>query len=308
MRDSSGAAFEPSGVLAAAITPRQPGSNAIDLSAMLEVVDFLGSSGLSGIVLMGTTGEFVHFDLEARARAASLAVKRSRVPVMVNVSHSTLDGAVWLAREAAEVGAAAVLAMPPYFLPYPQEAIRGYFGSFAEQTADGPPAYLYNIPATTSALDPATAIDLLETGLFAGIKDSSGSEPDFSRLLEASRRLPFRLLSGSERIYARGRQAGAHGIVSGAASAIPELLLALERSLAEGDAARIARLDARLVEFIDRIEELPPTFGIKLAAAARGLKAGPTAIPLSGPMGERVREYREWFPAWWRETVRQMAA
>ncbi len=278
------------------------------MAAMLEVLDFVANPGIAGVVLLGTTGEFVHFDLEDRIKLVSFTVRRSRVPVIVNVSHSTLDGAWSLAQAAGEAGAAGLLLMPPYFPRYPREAVRSFYRQFIEGVDDGQPVYLYNIPQVTSPLDSRTAIDLLETGLFAGIKDSSGNWDEFARLLDASRRIGFRVLSGNERIYVRGRKAGSHGIISGAASAIPELLLALEGAIASGDEPRTECLHLRLMEFIDRIEMFPATFGIKEAAGLRGLKAGPTAIPLGGPLGERMREYRAWFPEWWAETEKLIAS
>lgn len=275
---------------------------------MLDVLDFLHRPGIAGAVLLGTTGEFVHFDLDDRAKLASLAVRRARFPLIVNVSHSTLDGAWMLARSAAEAGAAGLILMPPYFPRFPREAIRGFFRQFVEGLDEPLPVFLYNIPQVTSPLDTRTAIDLLETGLFAGIKDSSGDWDAFARLLDASRRLGFRLFSGSERIFARGRLAGSHGIISGAASAIPELVLALDAAIAASNQPRIDLLHARLVQFIDSIEVFPPNFAIKEAAALRGLNAGPTAFPLSGVLGERMRSFRAWFPQWWAETSALLAA
>ncbi len=274
---------------------------------MLEIVDFLGAAHLAGIVLMGTTGEFVHFELDDRARLVSLAAKRSRVPVIVNVTHSTLDGAVQLANQAAKDGAAGLLLMPPYFLRYSREVTRGFFRQFIEEFDGGLPVYLYNIPAVTSPLSPPAAIDLLETGLFAGIKDSSGDWDGFLELLEAARALPFTLLAGNEKIYVPARAAGAHGIISGAASAIPELILALDAAILAGDETRRDRLQARMLEFVDWIERFPMTFGIKEAAAMRGLKTGATALALSGSAGELMTEYRAWFPSWW-AAVRQEIA
>ena len=68
-----------------------PANRRVDLAALLEMVDFLCSAGVDGIVLFGSTGEFVHFETADRARALSLAVKRSRCPVYANVSHSNLQ-------------------------------------------------------------------------------------------------------------------------------------------------------------------------------------------------------------------------
>ena len=275
---------------------------------MLEIVDFLGAAHLAGIVLMGTTGEFVHFELEDRARLVSLAAKRSRVPVIVNVSHSTLAGAVHLANQAAKDGAAGLLLMPPYFLRYSREVTRGFYRQFVEEFDGALPVYLYNIPAVTSPLSPPAAIDLLETGLFAGIKDSSGDWDGFLELRQAACALPFTLLVGNERIYVPARAAGAHGIISGAASAIPELMLALDTAIVAGDDARRDKLHVRMREFIDWIERFPMTFGIKEAAGMRGMKTGATAIALNGPAGELMIEYRAWFPAWWEAVGKEIAS
>ena len=78
------------GVNVAAITPRRAREVEVDLGAMLELVDFLCAQQVQGITLFGTTGEFVHFTIEERSRYVALLAKRSRVPVMANVSHSTL--------------------------------------------------------------------------------------------------------------------------------------------------------------------------------------------------------------------------
>ena len=72
-----------------------------------------------------------------------------------------------------------------------------------------------------------TALDLLSSGLFAGIKDSSGDYEYFARLLTLRDQKPLSLLVGSDRIFKRARQAGADGIISGVACAVPELLVAL---------------------------------------------------------------------------------
>ena len=106
------------GIYAAAVTPRRLGTQDINLGAMWELIDFLVGHGVQGIVLLGTTGEFIHFSNAERMRLMGVAVKRSKTPVVFNCSHSTFDGAVELTQAADASGAAAALIMPPYFFPY----------------------------------------------------------------------------------------------------------------------------------------------------------------------------------------------
>jgi 4-hydroxy-tetrahydrodipicolinate synthase len=286
------------GIQAAAVTPRRPSGHQIDIGATLEVVDFLCENGVQGIVLLGSTGEFLHFDYDDRARLGAMAVKRSRAPVFINVSHSTFDGAIRLAEDAKGAGAAGLLLMPPYYFEYEQNEIQEFFLRFAAEVGHRTPIYLYNIPCFTNDMACETSMSLLATGLFEGIKDSSGRFEDFVRFQEMRSQHQFRLLLGADTLYARARHGGADGAVSGIASAVPELLVALERCIASGDASKEAILQQRLEEFAARIDCFPTPFGIKAAGGARGLKTGSCAVPLSADRRKELDSFLGWFREW----------
>lgn len=291
------------GVIAAAITPRQAQENSIDLGATLELIDFLGERGVSAIALLGSTGEFVHFALDDRRHMINFAVRRSRVPLLVNVSHSTLDGAVGLARDAVSAGVSGLLLMPPYYFRQSQESIRTFFRTFASEVGDAVPIYLYNIPACTTEIAPATVTDLLASGLFGGIKDSSGSLEYFRTLRDQQALTPFTLLAGHERIYAECLRLGAQGIVSGVASVLPELIVALDRAYRKQEDHD--QLDRRLVEFLDRAEEFPWPAAVKEATKQRKLKAGALASPLGESEAHKLAEFAEWFRGWLPDVLRE---
>jgi 4-hydroxy-tetrahydrodipicolinate synthase len=286
------------GVIIAAVTPRRQGAICIDLGGMLELLDFLGNSGANAIALLGSTGEFVHFSLDDRSHVTALAAKRSRLPLLVNVSHSTLNGAVGLAYEAASSGVAGLLLMPPYYFRYSQDAIRKFYLDFAAQTRSGVPTYLYNIPAFTNEIEISTALDLLDTGLFAGIKDSSGSWEYFSALRDHTAHKPYTILVGNDRLFARARASGAHGVVSGVACAVPELMVAIEAAVTSGEFDRVRALDIRLGEFIDYISMFPAPVGIKEAVRQRRIQSGATAIDLGGSERAQMDQFLSWFGPW----------
>jgi len=287
-----------SGVIAAAVTPHGKRSDEADIGATLELIDFLCAAGVQGIAVLGSTGEFVNLSGDDRVRLVYLAVKRSRVPVLAGVSHSTLDGALALGREASAAGAAGLLLMPPYFFRYGQPEIREFYLRFRTEMNHGAPVYLYNIPAFTSELARETAAELLATGRFAGIKDSGGSWDNFQALRRSKQEHPYTLLVGHDAIFAPARAAGADGVVSGVACAVPELLLALDRAITQHDDAGTARLDARLHEFLGRIERFPTPVAIKAALGARGIKTGTLPVPLAKETQAALDEFREWFKGW----------
>lgn len=278
------------GVIPAALTPRRADSVSIDTAAGLELIEFLESHGVDGIALLGSTGEFLHFSPEDRIRYADMALRRARVPVLVNASHSTIEGAIAIAQAAAQSGAAGVLLMPPYYYRYTQDAVSAFALEFAAHV--DAPVYLYNIGQFTTELKLETSLELLATGAFAGIKDSYGGWDDFLALQKTG----YTVFTGSDGMYARVVAAGGAGTVSGSASIIPELLVALDRCARSG--GNTDPLQARVQEFLDRALSFPFPLAFREAAMIRGLKMGPHASPVGKIENARMEEFRAWFSAW----------
>lgn len=294
-----------SGVNVAALTPRRAGETRPDPGALFPLLEFLAASGVRGIVLMGSTGEFTHFDLDERRRLIEQAVRAGVAPIVACVAHSTLDGALLLARAAAAAGAAALLIMPPYFFRYRQSEVKEYLLRFAAELKGAAPVYLYNIPFFTNELTAETAVELLSTGLFAGIKDSSGRWDNFVKLRAARQRCGFRLLIGNDVLFTPARMAGADGVISGCACAVPELLVALDRAITGSDAEKRERLDARLHEFIAWVDSFPAPVAIREALAARGIPTGSHAAPLSPEEQRRLTHFRAWFAEWLPQVLKE---
>jgi 4-hydroxy-tetrahydrodipicolinate synthase len=288
----------PEGVYSAVITPRREGEVEVDLGGMLDVIDFVASKKVTGVVLFGSTGEFLHFTQDERSRFIALATKRSRVPVLANVSHSTLDGTIAMAEEAAGSGVAGVLVMPPYFFRYDAEWVCSFFEHLGAQVSKWTPVYVYNIPAFANPLPIDVAERLLRSGHFAGIKDSSGDAAYLTRLLELQRELPIRVLCGNDRLLLPALDGGAAGIVSGLAAAVPELIVALSRAHQSGDGDATARLTAHVADLIAWIERFPIPVGLRTAAALRGMKTGPYAVPPNPEGRALLDEFRAWFRDW----------
>src|SRR5580658_6067230 len=149
----AGRQIELSGVFASAITPHRAGTPEVDFPAALDLIDFLTAAGVRGVSLFGSTGEFLDYSFAERQRLVYLGAKRSRVPLIAGVSHSTLSGAIQLADEAVSSGADALLLMPPFFYRYAQPEIEEFYRQFARETSGAVPVLLHNHPQFTSALE-----------------------------------------------------------------------------------------------------------------------------------------------------------
>jgi len=278
------------GVIVAALTPRgQKGD--LDFGAAFELIDHLCAAQVRGIALFTAAGEYPAFSLEERTRVLYLAAKRSRVPLYAGVGSIGLDDSLSLAREARRAGAAGVFLPPPHFFRYPQEEIREFYLQFACQMGGGMATYLANTPAVTTAIAPETARDLLGTGHFAGIEDAAANAAFFATL-------PVAYLSGDDANLVESRRRGAHGLVSSAACAIPEIVVALDAALRNGDQEQVARLESMLQEFLGWAVQFPFPVLVKVATGLRGVKLGAQSVPLSPERQRQLDAFGEWFLGW----------
>lgn len=297
-----------SGALAAAITPSKSDTYQMDLAAALEGIDFLCSRHVRGIAIFGATGEFPHFSTEDRMRLAHMAIKRSRVPVLVNATHSCFAEVSTLIEHAADNGAAGILLQPPTYFRYESAEIRQFFLEIIEDFGDRLPILLYNLPLFNNAIPVDVASDLLHRGVAAGIKDSSGNWEYFSSLFEVRAQREFPLLVGNDMIYVKARQAGADGLISGCAGAIPELLVALDAAIQNKLDASVHTLSAFLDEFLSWVVQFPGPYAIRECLSTRGVSVGARAIPFSPETEHKAANLRHWFQEWLPAVLKECAA
>src|SRR6476661_1928761 len=109
--------FKLGGLIAAPYTPFD-GRGEVKLNVVERQADALVASGVSGAFVCGTTGEGLSMTTAERMEVAERWVEvcnGSALKVIVHVGHNCQRDAMALARHAADIGAAAIAAMPPSF-------------------------------------------------------------------------------------------------------------------------------------------------------------------------------------------------
>jgi dihydrodipicolinate synthase/N-acetylneuraminate lyase len=112
------------GVIPAVLMP--PGPDRSAGRPLLEsLTDHLAGQRIRGIMAEGGTGEFPHPPDEERAQAARATVSgaSARIPVVAGTAARTARGVLRQAGQAAGVGAAAVMSVPPSCFPLPDTAL-----------------------------------------------------------------------------------------------------------------------------------------------------------------------------------------
>lgn len=120
------------GVFSIPVTPFQDNGD-VDEAALQRCVEFCIEAGAHGLVSPVNASEFVALSDDERRRVAEVVVEIAahRLPVVIGVSGTSAWHAARFARHAQQIGADAVIAMPPYVRKASSDEIVEYFRAIA---------------------------------------------------------------------------------------------------------------------------------------------------------------------------------
>jgi 4-hydroxy-tetrahydrodipicolinate synthase len=127
----------------------------LDLMSQLRLVDYLIERGAHGLGLFGNASEGYALTVEERRRLHREIAKavNGHIPLIVSSGHTSTFGAVELSREAADLGADALMVLPPYFMRTDGEGLMHYFGEISHAAAI--PIMVQDAPLMTQVTMPA---------------------------------------------------------------------------------------------------------------------------------------------------------
>lgn len=271
------------GLVAATFTPLH-GDGTLNLGQIEPVVEHLIGNGLAGLYVCGTTGEGPSLSTEEReaVAAAYVAAVGGRVPVVVQVGHTSLADASRLAAHARAIGADAISAIPPfYFQPASVDAL---VDCLAEITAAAPdlPFYYYHIPALTGVqFDVVDVLRLAPDRLpsLAGIKYTGTNVDGFQACTEFERGR-FDILFGCDEMLLCGLAAGARGAVGSTYNYLAPLYRCVIDACQRGNLDEARRYQGLAVKFVHAILRWRGIAGLKAVMKLIGVDCGPNRLPL----------------------------
>jgi 4-hydroxy-2-oxoglutarate aldolase len=237
---------------------------------------------ISGYIVGGSNGEFVHLSVEERVEVVRTAVQ-TRAPARPVIAGAGMESAhetIARAREMAAVGADLALVVTPSY--YKSKMTSAAFQDFYTRVADASPipVLIYNVPSNTGVDMAAEAVIRLSAHPnIVGMKDSSGNLAKMAFVIREAAE-GFQVLAGSAGFFLPALSVGAVGVVPALGNFASPLLKELMDRFAAADLEQARALQWRAVEANTAVTTRFGVPGLKAALDMLGYYGGPVRSPL----------------------------
>jgi 4-hydroxy-tetrahydrodipicolinate synthase len=292
------------GVVPPVCTPLTPDAE-VDTASLTRLVDHLLEGGVSGVFVLGSSSEAAYLPDGQRRTVVDTVVRHvaGQVPVLAGAIDMTTPRVLDHAHSALAAGADALVVTAPFYTRTHPAEIERHFRAVARRT--GAPVFAYDLPVSVhTKLDPDLVLRLAADGVLAGLKDSSGDETSFRRVVASPRPSGFSALTGSETVVDLALSMGADGAVPGLANVDPHAYTRLYEHALTGDMEKARAEQERLLALFGMVTAGDPARmgmsssalgAFKAALHLRGVIDCPATmapqIPLSEAEVSRVREH-----------------
>jgi 4-hydroxy-2-oxoglutarate aldolase len=261
----------------------------VDLAALRSNIAKWSTTGVRGVVMLGSTGERVNLD--EREYLAVIEAAREEVgrrpegfSFIVGAGQQSTRGTIDEIKRVVAAGPVdAVLVITPFFYrpAITQAALVDHYRAVADAAVV--PVILYSMPALTAVkIEPETAARLSEHENIIGIKDSSNDLDGLRETIKLVRE-NFAVLTGNGTVLHDALAAGACGGILAVACAAPAICLAIFHALRSGDTELAAQLQAKLTPLAAAVTVRYGIGGLKAALDMKGYIGGAVRAPLRAP-------------------------
>ena len=175
------------------VTPFTRDGESVDFQALHNLLDWQISCGSPGIIMMGTTGEFLTLSDEERFAVIESTVTHiaGRINVLVGTMNAYTPNAVRYSKQAQDLGASGLMVLPPYYYTPTQDEIYNYYKAICEATTI--PIMIYNNPFTSNVDMSASFVAKLAKSFeqIRYIKEASMDVARVSDIIDASEGVIF---------------------------------------------------------------------------------------------------------------------
>jgi 4-hydroxy-2-oxoglutarate aldolase len=281
--------FELHGIYAPIATPFADGKIAYD--KLEKNLKFWLESDLTGIVVMGSNGEFVLLSPQEKEELMRFVCDyvKGEKPVIAGTGAESTAETIRLGKRAADVGAQAVLVVTPNY--YKGEMTDPVLARFYRDVADASPlpVILYNMPRNAGInISAKLAVDLSKHPNIIGIKDSGGNIVQIADMIRNAAK-GFSVFAGSASFLYTTLALGGAGGTLALANVFPNECARLQTLFEAGKIMEARDLQMNLIDSNNAVTGRWGIPGLKAALDMIGLYGGDPRPPLM-PLGNGDRD------------------
>ncbi|MBS4025491.1 MAG: 4-hydroxy-tetrahydrodipicolinate synthase [Clostridia bacterium] len=254
----------------------------VDYHAMKHNLDIWAKTGLDGIVVLGSNGEFVYLTKEEKFQVIEFVVNNftKDKKIIVGTSCESVYETVEMNKRVAEIGADAVLVLPPHYYTsgMKEDILYGYFKDVADESPL--PVMIYNMPGNTGINISASLIaKLAKHPNIVGVKDTSGNIVQIAEIVRDTDE-DFIVFAGNAGYLLPALAVGARGATLALANILPEKCVELVENYRNGNMVEALKIQQSLLEINNYVTSKLGVSGLKYALDQLGYKGGYTRRPL----------------------------
>lgn len=268
------------GSAAAIVTPMNH-NGSVNLKELKRLVEFQIANDTDAVVVCGTTGEASTLSTDEYIAVVGTVVEQTagRIPVIAGAGSNNTAHAIQLSKEAAGLGADALLQVTPYYNKTSQNGLIRHFSAIANAT--DLPVILYNVPSRTGVnILPETYRELSKHPNIKAVKEANGN-------LSAAAMTAFLcgdeldIYSGNDDQIVPILSIGGKGVISVLANAAPNETHRICQLYFEGKTAESAALQLKMMPVIDALFCDVNPIPVKEAMKLLGFEVGDCRLPLT---------------------------
>ncbi len=259
----------------------------INFEAVRKLVRLQIEGGTDFLVVQGTTGESPTLSQEEKMQLLETVIdeNKGRLKIVYGVGGNNTI-AVGETLKKVPAGVDGILSVSPYYNKPTQKGIIEHFKYISSCTHL--PIILYNVPGRTgSNMLAETTLELAKISNVVAMKEASGN---MEQIMELIRLRPegFGILSGDDAITMPLIAAGADGVISVVANALPEKFSKMVHASQAEDLATARKEHYDLLPITKMFFEEGNPGGVKVALSVRGIMDETMRLPLM-PVSEGLR-------------------
>lgn len=257
-------------------------SGEVDYNVYAENVVAFGATKLSGLVVLGSNGEFTLLSHEEKVKLVEVA--RNHLPedkmVIAGTGCESFKETLELTKECADAGAEVALVVTPNY--YKRDMNEGALEKFFTMLADSSPipVMLYNMPGNSGINIPSSlTVKLASHPNITGIKDSGGNIVQISEVLA---RAPegFSVFAGSGSYLLATLFLGGVGGTLAVANVVPDYCAEIQENYEKGDVEKARKMQLALLPLNAAVTSRFGIGGMKAAMDMAGFKGGLPRLPI----------------------------